>query len=234
MPKGDNWSALAKKGLKKPHRIPPFVLRQMFPKKFQKWKSQEGVVTWDSFSWGDGSNPAQISAINYHMVQALRKDLEGHNFETAVEIGCGYGRVTPWLSDYASTVIGIEPNEEMAQYIEKYHPNIKYIQSKAQDMPLDDDSVGLIFTRSVLQHIPPNDIQSVCNEVSRVTSSNSRLLLCEATSGEGDNQSFWPRPKSTYKELFSDFELTQSWKRDAPAKTREHTRERMTFICKQS
>ena len=193
------------------------------------WKKTGEVVTWNSLNWGDGDNPAQISAINYHMVQALRTDLTGKQFENAVEIGAGYGRVTPWLAEFAEKVTAVEPNSDVRKYIDSYYPDIITIDEKVQGLQLDSDRYDLVFTRSVLQHIPEDSIGEAANEINRIADPNATLLLCEETEGVTDQKQLWPRTVDDYAELFDDFDLSKYWTRDAPAKTRNHTRTRMIF-----
>lgn len=220
---------LAIRGLKKPHKIPPFVLKQLFPDRYRNWKHDRGVVTWNSFNWGDGSTPAQISAINYHMVQALRDDLGGLDVDTAIEIGCGYGRVTPWLSEFAETVIGVDPNREMGSYVQDFHPDVEFVPAAGQQLPFPNDYTDIVFTRSCLQHIPPGEIEIVCSEISRVASPNATILLCEKGRGDGDWEHIWVRGPDTYAKLLDGFELVESRMRETPAKTRVHNRVRMMF-----
>lgn len=223
------------KGLKNPQKVPPYLLRnllrKLFPSKYSPKKVQDGVVTWNTeagFDWGDGDTPPQISAINYHMVQALREDLKGNKYQHAVEIGCGYGRVTPWLSEFAEEVTGVDPNEDVLSIVEEYYPDIKTISAKAQDLPIPDRDADLLFTRSVLQHIPSGELQQVIDEMERIANGEAHILICEATKGT-ENETFHPRSETEYSKLFKNFQLESSWRRDAPAKTENHTRSRMFF-----
>jgi len=193
------------------------------------WKIEEGVVTWATFDWGDGNDPAQLSAINYHIVQALFDDLKGESYNHAIEIGCGYGRMTPWLSEFADDVTGIEPNDEMRRYVEEYYPDIETLSDKAQNISVSDDKYDLVFTRSVLQHVPPDSIRDVTAEIDRVATDDATLLVCEATKGSPDDKTFWPRSVDRYESLFEGFELLESYRRETHAKIREHTKSRMLF-----
>ena len=222
---------LVYKGLRDPHKIPPYLLRHLSPSKYSPKIIEDGVVTWNTeagFDWGDGDTPPQISAINYHMVQALREDLEGNEYSHAVEIGCGYGRVTPWLSEFAEEVTGVDPNGDVLSIVEDYYPEINTISAKAQNLPIPDDDADLLFTRAVLQHIPSEGAQQAINEIERIANGNAHILICEATKGAG-GETFYPRSKAEYSKLFNGFQLESNRQRDAPAKTRKHNRSRMFF-----
>jgi SAM-dependent methyltransferase len=220
---------LARKGIGNPARIPGFVLARAFPGRFREWKREDGVVTWNTFDWGDGNDPAQRAAINYHLVQALRRDLAGERFGRALEIGCGYGRVTPWLGEFADEVVGLEPNDEMRDYVEAYLPGVETVDATAQDMPIEDRSVDLVFTRSVLQHVDDRALEAIGREIERVTTDDAMLLLCEAVEGEVDDESLFVRSPGAYAAVLPGFDLVDHWKRETPAKTRVHRRRRMRF-----
>ena len=221
------WLHLVRKGIQHPDRIFPYLSNKLMGPK-SAVRVEDEVVTWNTLEWGDGNNPAQISAINYHMVQALRRDLQGESYSHAVELGCGYGRLTPWLSEFADQVTGIEPNEEVREYIPEYYPNLEVLSSKGQDIDLPTNTADLLVTRSVLQHIPDEEIERVASEISRISTSGATLLLCEETIGES-RKFIWPREVERYQSIFSDWELDSAWRREAPAKTRDHTRMRIKF-----
>ncbi|MFB6187811.1 MAG: class I SAM-dependent methyltransferase [Halobacteriaceae archaeon] len=222
-----DYLRLLSKAVKNPGKVPPFLHQRLFQP--DNRKIEDGIVTWNTFDWGDGDTPAQIAAINYHMVQALRDDLEGESIYHAVEIGSGYGRVTPWLTEFAKQVTGVEPNDEMRNLADQYYPDIRFIDAKAQNIPFDTDGVDFVFTRSVLQHISEDDLKKACSEIARIAEPEAKILLCEATEGEENSGIYHPRTPKEYEELLSPFELQNVWKRETPAKTREHNRERMMF-----
>lgn len=221
------WLRLVQKGIQHPNKIPSYLSNKLIRRK-SAVKVEDEVVTWNTLEWGDGNNPAQISAINYHMVQALRRDLQDESYSHAVELGCGYGRLTPWLSEFADQVTGIEPNEEVRKHIPEYYPNVEVLSSKGQDINLPANAADLLVTRSVLQHIPDEEIEQVASEIGRISTSDATLLLCEETVGES-SEFIWPREVERYQSIFSDWELNSTWRRKAPAKTRDHTRMRIKF-----
>lgn len=213
---------LVYEGLRNPYKVPPYLKylkRKLFPSKYSPKKVEDGIVTWNTeagFGWGAGDKPPQISAINYHMVQALREDLKGNEYQHAVEIGCGYGRVTPWLSGFAEEVTGIDPNENVLSIANEYYPEINTISAKAQNLPIPDDAADLLFTRSVLQHIPSRELQQTIDEMERIADDDAHILICEATKGK-KGETYYPRSKSEYSRLFKDFQVESSWRRDTPA-----------------
>jgi ubiquinone/menaquinone biosynthesis C-methylase UbiE len=125
-------------------------------------------------------------------------------------------------------VTGIDPNENVLSIVDNYYPKVNVLLSKAQDIPMEDNEADLVFTRSVLQHIPPDEIKQVVREIKRISDSNADLLICEATTGLKKN-AFYPRSVDDYSDLFETFDLENSWQRKSPAKSRKNTRTRMKF-----
>jgi SAM-dependent methyltransferase len=219
------------KGLRHPGKVKPYILETVYPSKFKNKTVEDGVVTWNTkagYQWGDGETPPQISAINYHIVQALRSDLQDNNYRHAVEIGCGYGRVTPWLSEFASDVTGVDPNEAVLSVIEEYYPFVDTVAAKAQELPMGSGTADLIFTRGVLQHVPETEIEPAATEIKRIASDDAHFLLCEDTTGE-ETSTYHPRSLDRYADLFEPYSLENHWNRESPAKSREHNRSRMLF-----
>lgn len=179
------------------------------------YKIEDGVVTWDNYDWGAGDNPAETSAINYSIVRDLRRAIEDTQFDTAIEIGAGYGRVTPWLDLFADEVIALEPNSEMIEKIGTYYPDVIPINEKAQDIPLADGSVDLVFTRSVLHHIPEPDFYDVCEEIQRIRSNDGMAVFMEDVKGQ-ETSTHHPRPVDEYREIFGDWDFRDNWARYTP------------------
>lgn len=217
-------------GIRNPRAIPSF-LRKRLSSNYPKKTVQNGIVTWNTdagFGWGDGETPPQIAAINYHMVQALRTDLGNEEYDHAVEIGCGYGRVTPWLGEFATQITAVDPNVTVLSIAEEFYPNIETMAATAQQLPIASNQADLLFTRSVLQHIPPAEITDAIEEMKRIARDDARILICEATSGQG-SETAYPRSEREYESFFEPFTLRRSWQRETPAKTREHYRTRLLF-----
>lgn len=179
------------------------------------YKVEDGVVTWNGFDWGAGDNPAETSAINYSIVRDLRKAINNQSFDSAIEIGSGYGRVTPWLDLFADKVYAVEPNDEMLSYIRDHYSDVHTINEKAQNIPLENNSVDLVFARSVLHHIPNNDFPQVCNELQRIRTHGGMAVLMEDVKGP-ESETHHPRPIKEYEDIFNRWNLKENWPRQTP------------------
>lgn len=75
-------------------------------------------------------------------------------FDTILDIGCRTGRFSGPLSDYFDArVIGVEPSEKMlAEARSKGETNTVYHVASAENLPVGDNSVDLVYLSMVLHH----------------------------------------------------------------------------------
>ena len=101
---------------------------------------------------------------------------------SACDIGCGFGRLTPVLTEFAERVVGFERETGLLSIAKSLQPSIDFRPIESlRCLPADRASfnLGLVFT--VLQHIPEPEVQSVIDELRRIVRPNGHLLLCEET-----------------------------------------------------
>lgn len=100
----------------------------------------------------------------------------------ACDVGCGFGRLTSLLGEFAETVVGFEREPGLVATARLLLPeiDIRAIE-RLSSLPAPDASfdIGLVFT--VLQHVPEPAVRDVVAEVLRVMKPDGTLLLCEET-----------------------------------------------------
>lgn len=218
----------ARKGLRNPAKAYRHIVRKFRPDYGMDWRKQDGVVTWDSFEWGAGDDPAEVSAVNNHLLLLIDELIGGQEFGHALDAGCGYGRMTPIFRLYSEEVHGVDFNREMLDRARDHHPGIDWRRAKLQDLPFEDGLFDLVFFRSVLHHVPPDQIEEVCREVSRVTSDEAVILFTENTEGDMNGDSIWSRSIERYEELFHGFSFEEKVEEDYPWKEQNNTQ----YLCK--
>jgi SAM-dependent methyltransferase len=104
------------------------------------------------------------------------------HLSAACDVGCGFGRLTPVLAEFAGRVVGFERETSLLSIARSLQPAIDFrpIDSLLR-LPADDASfdLGLVFT--VLQHVPEPDVRAVIDELRRIVMRAGHLLLCEET-----------------------------------------------------
>jgi SAM-dependent methyltransferase len=100
----------------------------------------------------------------------------------ACDIGCGFGRMTSLLAEFADVVVGFEREPALVATARQLLPaiDIRAIDRLAS-LPATDRSfdIGLVFT--VLQHVPEPAVRDVVAEIVRLMKPDGTLLLCEET-----------------------------------------------------
>lgn len=86
--------------------------------------------------------------------------LQQINFEpkgkTALEIGCGTGRIARWMSQDFSQYVGVDVSPEMVRIASAYHfPNTTFHAVSGGGLEgVPDASVDFVFSFAVFQHVP--------------------------------------------------------------------------------
>ena len=75
---------------------------------------------------------------------------------TIIDLGCGTGRMTEFMNSDFDKVIGVDISSKMIKNGRKRlgkSSDIKLIESDGESIPLDDNSVDVVFSYLVFQHI---------------------------------------------------------------------------------
>ena len=100
----------------------------------------------------------------------------------ACDVGCGFGRMTSLLGEFADTVVGFEREPALVATARALLPAIEIRGlERLATLPAPDRSfdIGLVFT--VLQHVPEPGVLDVVDEILRIMKPDGTLLLCEET-----------------------------------------------------
>jgi SAM-dependent methyltransferase len=99
----------------------------------------------------------------------------------ALDSGCGLGRLTQPMSRHFKRTYGVDISPTMiaeASRINRFGNSCKYILNKSADLHIfRDDKFDFIYTKIVLQHIPPEITKSYIVEFLRVLKPGGVLLF---------------------------------------------------------
>jgi spore coat polysaccharide biosynthesis protein SpsF len=92
-----------------------------------------------------------------------------HPISSALEVGCNVGLNLRPLSDQvdATRLYGVDVNEKALREIRSALPNVNAVHSSGRELPFRDRMFDLVFTVTVLIHIPPPVLPLVMSEVVR-------------------------------------------------------------------
>lgn len=99
-----------------------------------------------------------------------------------LDIGCGYGRtLIPMAKLNPKIAYGLDISSEMLSHCAKYAKEkgvkLKLINASLPKLPFKNKSIDLIFSSSVLLHLPKTDIPTLLLEVKRVLKTNGKFYF---------------------------------------------------------
>jgi len=197
------------KGIKRPHRIPSYMrykLKYIFNFYIRKRVpfTYEEVVS----GWGiKGAGLPQFSARLYKEVKLLNKAIGSYHAKRSLEIGCGYGRLTPWIAEHSDQHYAIEPESVLLNDARRLYPYVYFFQAKAQKLPFPNCYFDLCISWTVLQHIPPKELAKAVTEIKRVCAPEAIIILAEEE-GEKRGSTYWFHTVKEWKDLFLPWKLT--------------------------
>lgn len=203
---------LAAKGLRNPQQVPPFVLGRLLPQ--SRWapnfRRKNGFVTFESGGFAGGSpGRPELSARIYHETDAIDAALGDREFDRALEVGCGYGRLSGWFADRADDHVAVEPNRDAVGQAADLYPDLEFAAGVADALPFPADSFDLVTSWIVLSHVQPGHVEAAASELVRVLRDDGVLLACEHTAGQ-PGTAVWPRSLDEYRGLFAPLSLTHT------------------------
>jgi trans-aconitate methyltransferase len=125
------------------------------------------------FRTGD-ADVAHVCAELNALAPALQRD-------TALDFGCGVGRITRVLAGHFATVTGVDVAPSMiarARDLNVTVPNCSFRVNRAGHLRVfHDDAFDFVYSRLVLQHIPPRSAERYIAELVRVLAPSGVLMF---------------------------------------------------------
>jgi len=187
--------------IKNPHKIPSKLRKgfKIYTKKIVPF-TYEDVV-------GRARDLPNFSARLYCEVKLFNKAIGSYHAKRSLEIGCGYGRLTPWIADHSNQHYAIEPESVLLNSARKLYPTTYFYQAIAQNLPFPNEYFDLYVSWTVLQHIPPKQLTKAITEIKRVCRPEAIIILAEGVGKKGYSTT-WEHTLEEWKRLFSPWKLT--------------------------
>lgn len=112
--------------------------------------------------------------------EVLRKTFVNPHYGNIIELGCGTGKNTDWLSKKADFVIAMDFSPEMIKKAKEKirEQNVNFIETDLNvDWPVKPGWANLISCSLVLEHI--DDLNFIFSEASRALKRNGKFYICE-------------------------------------------------------
>lgn len=104
-----------------------------------------------------------------------------------LDIGCGTGNYTIALANQGVNFIGIDPSERMLHEAKSKTSEIKWMQGKAEDIPLQDQSVQGVLASLTLHHW--QSLEAGFKELYRVLKPQGNIVIFTSTPTQ--MQGYW-------------------------------------------
>lgn len=195
-----------KKGITNPRAVKNYILDRLPYRR----RRAAGRVTFNEGQFvADAKSRFEFSAEQNRETLTLLNMYQEFVPETAkkgLEIGCGYARLTPWLNNFTQETYAIDINISAVQTAQKSYPSLNFVGAAADSIPFNNNVFDVVFTWTVLQHIPPDLIKKSTEEIDRILSESGKVIICEKTEGK-TGPHVWVRNTDRYDQLLNDLEL---------------------------
>lgn len=148
------------------------------------------------FKYRDGgyiTNDEYISRVRFdYETKLLKKIIEEHAGDraTALDIGCGEGRYTHFLSGIFDTVLGIDLSEERIERNKAANTSGRVAFSNKNFLTMPGSEIGafdFVFASDVFTYTPDKEIQPIFDKLLQLLSKNGVLIMRESTLNHGSS-----------------------------------------------
>lgn len=107
-----------------------------------------------------------------------------------LDLCCGSGQTTRFLTDYSQQVTGLDASPRSIQRAKHNVPAASFVEGWAEAMPLPDASVDLVHTSAAMHEMEPDQRRQIFQEVWRVLVPGGTFALIDFHKPQ--NPIFWP------------------------------------------
>ena len=201
--------------LRQPRQLPAAVLRRLVPSHptlgYPWVHLPDGSITFRESGFVSAVSPASLLARHNYETAYIRRFLADFKADRSLEVGCGYGRLTPTFADFSNDHLAVDINEDALSLARATYPHHNFRCANSTELPFGDDGFDLVTTWTVVQHIPPEQVEFACAELLRVLAPGGTLLICEETRhanrSSGRAPHTWHRHVEDYERLFQPLSL---------------------------
>lgn len=148
---------------------------------FKSYSDNIDVKTKNSFGeeWTkfNSFNPEEIEKIGDEYFDIVPSHILNSEQTQALDLGCGTGRWSIYLSDKVKNIEAIDPSDAIfaAAHLCKDYDNINLSQASADTIPFDNNTFDFAMSLGVLHHIP--DTQKALNDLVSKVKKGGHVLI---------------------------------------------------------
>lgn len=195
-----------------PLAAPAAIVRLIKPDFASGWVRAPGdAVTFRERGFVAAPSPAMLLARHNYEVARIQREIGQLHRARSLEIGCGFGRLSTTLAQFADRHDAIDINATALGLAHDAYPGVHFTQGSATAIPFADATFDLVVTWTVLQHVPPESLAAAGSEIGRVLAPGGALLICEETrladAPTSARAHTWHRHVAEYEALFPQLDL---------------------------
>lgn len=97
----------------------------------------------------------------------------------AVDLGCGYGRLTPHIAAKGWDVVGIDPDPTLIETAGRLYPEHRFIEGGLPDLPVAPNSVDLMVVHNVLRSLHLMNKLHFAEAIGRYVTDSGQVYLVD-------------------------------------------------------
>lgn len=110
--------------------------------------------------------------------EALRRYV-GPGEGLALDIGCGYGRMTSRIAELGYRVVGIDPSLRILRHAARTAPKVPWVVGKLPDLPVREQSAQLVLVLNVVRPLHLLGIREASAGAARAVAAGGRLVVLD-------------------------------------------------------
>jgi SAM-dependent methyltransferase len=197
--------------VKQPRDLGAAVLRRLVPNSarhgFPWLVRDDGSVTFQERGFVAAASPSALLARHNYETARIRRELDGQRFRRSLEIGCGYGRLSMTFAEHSDEHVAVDINADALATARTAYPHLTFEEAAPGVLDFPDHHFDVIYTWTVIQHVPPSAIEAMCDQILRALTPSGTLLICEETREPGSYDHTWHRTVGEYQALFAPLKL---------------------------
>lgn len=103
----------------------------------------------------------------------------GKGIGRAIDLGCGYGRMTAGIAELGFRMVGMDPSVRVLKYARQANPALDWCAGKLPDLPFAEGSQDVVFLLNVIRSLHLMGIEEVCVGVAKVLAPGGRLVVID-------------------------------------------------------
>ena len=120
------------------------------------------------------------------------------------------------LSERYPNLYLIEGNQETADFLKKSYKNV-LVEKAQKHLPFADDSVSLIHCSHMIEHLNPDDLYSLLQEIDRISGSDAVVVISTPMLAPEQFYNDMSHVKPYYPAVLTKYMCGGNWLRTAPA-----------------